>query len=130
ARRNAEHHRVADRITFLQSDLLSSVVRRPSSVNLLCANLPYIASDELRDLPVAWHEPALALDGGPDGLSLIRRLLADAPRVMAPHGGLLLEIGATQGKRAIALARKEFPETQVTLHQDLAGLDRVVAIRL
>jgi release factor glutamine methyltransferase len=139
ARLNAQRHGVSDRITFLQSDLLSSFVLRPSSsvlrppslVSLLTANLPYIASEELRHLPVSKHEPALALDGGPDGLALIRRLLMDAPRVMAPNGRLLLEIGSTQGAAVAALARAAFPTAEaVGVHQDLAGLDRVVEITL
>jgi len=157
ARLNAQRHGVSDQITFLESDLLSSALRRPachlprevrgvklaegssvpssfilhpSSFALLTANLPYIASDELRQLPVSKHEPVLALDGGPDGLALIRRLLADAPRVMAPNGRLLLEIGSTQGEAAAALARSAFPTAEaVEVHQDLAGLDRVVEIR-
>jgi len=131
ARLNAQHHSVADRLTFVESDLLSSVVRPPSPVALLVTNLPYIASDELRQLPVSKHEPALALDGGPDGLALIRRLLADAPRLMAPNGRLLLEIGSTQGQAAAALARAAFPTAEaVGVHPDLAGLDRVVEIAL
>jgi release factor glutamine methyltransferase len=78
---------------------------------------------------VARHEPALALDGGAGGLALVQRLLAQAPRVLAPGGQLLLEIGATQGKAARALAAGAFPEALVSVHQDLAGLDRVVSVR-
>jgi len=131
ARLNAQRHGVSNRITFLESDLLSSFFLLPSSsISLLTANLPYIPSAELRGLPVSKHEPALALDGGPDGLALIRRLLADAPRVMAPNGRLLLEIGSTQGEAVAALARAAFPTAEVRVHQDLAGLDRVVEVDL
>lgn len=141
ARLNAQHHSVSNRITFLQSNLLSSIlppfinphssfVIGHSSFTLLTANLPYIASDELHRLPVSKHEPTLALDGGPDGLALIRRLLADAPHVMAPNGRLLLEIGSTQGAAVAALARATFPTAEVKVHPDLAGLDRVVEIAL
>ena len=130
ARRNADRHAVAERITFLQSDLLSALVIGHWSFDILCANLPYIPSADLDKLPVAKHEPRVALDGGPDGLALLRRLLADAPRVMAPHGRLLLEIEARQGAAVTALARAAFPQARLAVHQDLAGLDRVVAIAL
>lgn len=128
ARANAERHGVAPRITFFRSDLLSSLRLLPASFDLIAANLPYIASDELRTLAVARHEPRLALDGGPDGLLWIRRLLVDAPRALKPGGLLLLEIGATQGAAATALAQAAFPQGRVTLHRDLAGLDRVVSV--
>jgi release factor glutamine methyltransferase len=130
ARINAGRHNVSERITFVHTDLLSSFVMRSghSSFDLLCANLPYIPSAELRQLPISEHEPMLALDGGPDGLNLIDRLLTGAARVAAPHGRLLLEIGATQGAPVCNLARAAFPSAQVVLHKDLAGLDRVVAV--
>ncbi|MCS6889938.1 MAG: peptide chain release factor N(5)-glutamine methyltransferase, partial [Chloroflexus sp.] len=105
ARANAARHGVAQRIAFFRSDLLSSFRLLPASFDLITANLPYIASDELCALPVAKHEPRLALDGGPDGLLWIRRLLVDAPRALKPGGLLLLEIGATQGATVTALAQ-------------------------
>jgi release factor glutamine methyltransferase len=128
ARANAKRHGVAQRISFFRSDLLSAFHLLPSSFDLIAANLPYIASEELRDLAVARHEPRLALDGGPDGLLWIRRLLVDAPRALRPGGRLLLEIGATQGVAATTLARAAFPRGRVELHRDLAGLDRIVSV--
>jgi release factor glutamine methyltransferase len=130
ARRNADRHGVSDRVTFVQSDLLSDCRLQTSSFTLLLANLPYIASSDLPRLPVSEHEPRLALDGGSEGLDLIRRLLADAPRVLSSNGGLLLEIGADQGQAVSALARTAFPAAQIRVHRDWAGLDRVVAITL
>ncbi len=103
-------------------------VDRTSSFNIIAANLPYIPSADLDTLAVAKHEPRLALDGGPDGLSLIRRLLTDAPKVLAPEGTVLLEIEYRQGEAAAALAREAFPDARVEVHKDLAGLDRVVEI--
>lgn len=136
ARTNAERHNVSQRLSFVRSDLCSSFFPStalragllPASFDLITANLPYIASDELRDLAVAKHEPRLALDGGPDGLLWIRRLLVEAPRLLRPGGLLLLEIGATQGAAVAALAQAAFPQSQVTLQRDLAGLDRVVSV--
>ncbi len=127
AKANAEKHNVADRITFVKSDLLSSFITHRSSFNIIAANLPYIPSADLDTLAVAKHEPRLALDGGPDGLSLIRRLLTDAPKVLAPGGTIMLEIEYRQGEAA-ALAREAFPDARVEVHKDLAGLDRVVEI--
>jgi release factor glutamine methyltransferase len=130
ARENATQHHVMQRMAFCKSDLLSAVRYLPAAFHLLCANLPYIATDELRDLPVARHEPRLALDGGPDGLLWVRRLLMDAPPVMAPGGLLLLEIGATQGSLAAALAQAAFPSAQVAVLKDYAALDRIVRIQI
>jgi len=128
ARANAVRHQVAGQIVFVQSDLLSAF--RPRACDLLVANLPYIPSATLRSLAVSKHEPPLALDGGPDGLELYRRLLADAPRVMEAGGQLLLEIEDTRGRAARELAQAAFPHAHVALHPDLAGLDRVVDIAL
>ncbi len=127
ARANLAAHDVLPRCTLLQSDLLMAC-RGP--VDLICANLPYIPTATLAALEVAHNEPSLALDGGADGLRLIERLLSDAPRLMAPGGLLLLEIEATQGESAPALARDYFPGAAVDLHLDLAGLPRLVSIAL
>jgi methylase of polypeptide subunit release factors len=71
---------------------------------LIVANLPYIRSGELASLPAdVRSEPALALDGGADGLDLVRRLVADAPALLAPGGVLALEIGAGQAEATRAL---------------------------
>jgi release factor glutamine methyltransferase len=91
--------------------------------------LPYIPSATLKSLRVARWEPSLALDGGPDGLKQIRRLLQLAPGALAPGGRMLLEIEATQGAQALELARLAFPQSGVTLIQDLAGRDRLICVQ-
>ena len=123
--KNARHHHVAGRVRCLQSDLLSAL---PGPVDLITANLPYVTSEEWRDLApeIRDHEPRAALDGGPDGLDLIRRLLATAGPCLRPGGALLLEIGASQGAPVTALAGQHFPQARVHMHQDYAGLDRLV----
>lgn len=131
SRRNAARHQVDRRVNFVQSDLLAAWLPPhvpPPAFDLIVANLPYIDTDELRGLDVRRHEPWSALDGGPGGLRVIGRLLAQAPPFLAPGGQLLLEIGATQGRAAVALASAAFPAAQVILHHDLAGLHRVVAV--
>ncbi len=99
-------------------------------MNLICANLPYISTAELATLPVAKHEPTLALDGGPDGLRVIERLLATAGDHLLPGGALLAEIAAAQGEAAASLAREYFPSARLEVHKDLAGLDRLLEINL
>jgi release factor glutamine methyltransferase len=128
ARANAARHAVLDRVAFVQGDLLSCAAR--GSCDVMVANLPYIPSARLAGLPVARYEPAVALDGGPDGLTLVRRLLASAPQIMAPGGDVLLEIESTLGEAVMALAQAAFPAARVRRHMDLAGLDRVIEVRL
>ena len=131
ARRNAERHGVEEQIQFLAGDLLD---RRPAPVDLIVSNPPYVSSDELASLPPAirYHEPRLALDGGPDGLDVIRRLVSQSEGLLEEGGTLLVEIGADQGVEVQAIARTVFPEadTLVRIHPDLAGRDRVLEVRV
>jgi release factor glutamine methyltransferase len=129
AARNAAHHNVAERITFLQGHLLAPL---PERVHLIAANLPYVADDEWDDLPagVREYEPAGALRGGKQGLDLIDRLLREAPAVLHPGGAVLLEIGAAQGPAALALARSHIPGADVQLQADYAGRDRLLVVQI
>jgi release factor glutamine methyltransferase len=124
---NARRHRVTDRVHPLQGDLLSPL---PQPVDLITANLPYVATAEWEQLPpeIRIYEPRAALDGGPDGLTVIGRLLAMADSYLRPGGALLLEIGASQGTAVTGLAHQRLPQARVQVHKDLAGLDRVVLI--
>ena len=130
AQRNAERHQVIDQIQFIVSDLLD---RRPGPVDLIVSNPPYISADEWASLPSAirHHEPRLALDGGPDGLQVIRRLLSQSEGLLEPDGALLIEIGEDQGDDARDLAHTVFPadSTVIEVHPDLAGRDRVLEVR-
>jgi release factor glutamine methyltransferase len=126
SRRNAELH--ATNVTFLQGDLLVPLIKRNIRVDLVMANLPYIASDELTALPVSRHEPRLALDGGADGLDFIRRLLSQIPQVCKPNALVLLEIGAGQGAAVQALVRQILNPQSAEVLQDYAGLDRIVRV--
>jgi release factor glutamine methyltransferase len=112
-------------VTYLQSDLLDGVV---GMFDIICANLPYIATAEMNLLEVAKFEPHVALDGGSDGLVLIRRLLTQAPSQLRSPGLMLLEIGADQGEAAAQLARAAFPQAQVSVIKDYGKLDRVIRI--
>lgn len=127
AKANLTTHGVISRTLLVQSDLLAAC---KDPFDLVCANLPYIPSETLSRLDVARNEPTLALDGGLDGLQLIKRLLADASRWLAPAGLMLLEIEAGQGESAAALAQSFFPGADVALHADLAGLSRLISVAL
>jgi len=127
AARNCRRHRVEDRVHLLQGHLLEPL---PEPVDLIVANLPYVSQAELAQLPpeINCYEPREALNGGLDGLDHIRRLLAQAGEHIRPGGVVLLEIGATQGEAAIALARRHLPAAKVEIVKDYAGLDRVVMV--
>lgn len=127
AESNCQKHGVSNRIRLLQGDLLESL---PEPVQLIVANLPYISEPELPKLPfeISMFEPQLALAGGTDGLTQIRRLLAQASSKLLSGGAVLLEIGYDQGPVVKDLARKYFPSARVSVATDLNGLDRVVTI--
>jgi release factor glutamine methyltransferase len=133
AENNARKFNVADRINFVECDILPP---RPASfsteehLDLLCANLPYIPTETLHNLPIYGREPTLALDGGADGLDLFRRLMSIAPEWMAPNSLILLEIEATLGVQALNLACDMFSRAEIHLHQDLTGRDRLLEIML
>jgi release factor glutamine methyltransferase len=126
ARENAVSHGVLDRIQFQLGDLLPWDA---TLFEIVAANLPYIPSVAIPGLPVAASfEPALALDGGPDGLDLIRRLLGHLARVLRPDGAAFIEIGSDQGPAVIAATEELVPGWRATIVPDLAGLDRVARI--
>lgn len=117
-----------DAVVWLESDLLAALP--PTPIDLLVANLPYIPSAVVPTLAVSQFEPVAALDGGPDGLDLIRRLLDQAQTRMAPGGLIALEIGSDQGASGSNAARQRFPDARIDVHTDYAGLDRIVSVQL
>lgn len=132
ARLNAERHAVAERITFYEADLFdiryAEVDTRNSIFDLILSNPPYIPSETLLELPIYGREPTLALDGGPDGLDTIRRLLAESQQRLAAGGALLVEIEYRQGPAAREIAREYFPGAEIQILPDLAGLDRLLSV--
>jgi release factor glutamine methyltransferase len=133
ARVNSARHRVAERIAFIQANLLEPLdgnrARLPGQFDLIAANLPYIPSGTLEQLEVFGREPSLALDGGLDGMDLIRRCLAGATQWLRAGGVILMEIEASQGKTAIELAQAHFPMAATSLHPDFGGHDRLLQIQ-
>ena len=126
ARHNARRHGVAEWVHFVLGDLLDGLA---GPFDVIVANLPYVTTEELAALEAGRWEPPVALDGGPDGLSLIGRLLEQAPSRLARPGLLGLEIGYRQGERVVALCQAAFPDAEVRLEADLAGLDRIVWVQ-
>lgn len=128
ARINAKKMNVFDRITFVEADLFPNLpITDPFS--MIVANLPYIPTQTLLETPVFGREPTLALDGGPDGLTIIRRFLKNAPAWLLPGGSLMFEIEASEGAAVQLLASGIFPKARIHLHKDLAGHDRLMEIQ-
>src|SRR5436309_2459843 len=99
---------------------------------VVVSNPPYVATAEWTALPreVREHEPRVALDGGPDGLAFLRRIVREAPRVLAPRGALALEIGETQGDAVAQMIHADNTYSAVAIHADLAGRPRIVTAEM
>jgi release factor glutamine methyltransferase len=123
ARANARRHNVEKQITFLRGNLLEPL---PGPVDIIIANLPYVRRAELS----LKGEPAEALDGGKDGLDLIRMLFERTDKKLRDGGFLLLEVGQGQARDAAGLLREAFPISEVETDRDLAGIERVLTLRL
>ncbi|MCY3779747.1 MAG: peptide chain release factor N(5)-glutamine methyltransferase [Chloroflexi bacterium] len=123
ARQNAEDHD-AD-VTFFRGNLALPLIDHGVKVDLLMANLPYIATKDLNTLQAGQWEPRLALDGGADGLNLIRQLLSQLPFICRPGAQVLLEVGAEQGQAVCQLVRERL-NSDATVKPDYAGLDRII----
>ena len=124
ARGNAERYGVELLAGDLDAPLPPELAGR---VDVLCANVPYVPTGAIATLPtdVRDHEPRLALDGGPDGLDVLRRLAPRAAHWLAPGGALLCEIGEDQTGAATALLAAA-GLVEVAVHPDLVGRDRVL----
>lgn len=162
AGQNVWRYGVGEQVQLLPGYLLEPL---PGPVEIIVANLPYVASADLADLPrrpappptspnvggikggwgdgrpggpvgaeVRDYEPLLALDGGPDGLDVIRALFdslapgGSAHGKLAPGGRIYLEIGAGQGAQVSAIARQALPTARIELAADYADLDRLVVV--
>jgi len=132
ARANAEAHGVAEQITFLRGNLWRAVNGHvpPGSVDLVIANPPYIPTAEIATLmPEVQWEPRLALDGGADGLKVVRELVVTSPERLRSGGCLLVEIGSDQAEAVLDLLRATGRFEPGQVFRDLAGRPRVIAAR-
>jgi release factor glutamine methyltransferase len=130
ARRNVEKLGLAGRVTVEEGDLFEPIGRMvdPQPVDVIVSNPPYIATPliETLDRGVRDYEPIRALDGGPDGLDLHRRILAEAPERLTAKGRIFLEIAWEQGPVAREIAEGSDAWEDVRILKDHAGHDRVL----
>ena len=126
ARVNVDKFGLGQRVTLLKGDLLEPL---PGRVDVIVANLPYIPSARLKGLQpeLAW-EPRTALDGGADGMVMLRRLMGQAAGKLAVDGVMLLEIDPGQGEPLRRMATRLFPAAATSVEKDLAGLDRIFVV--
>ena len=126
AQENARYHGVTDRVYFLQGDLLNAFSSR-SKFDWVVSNPPYIPARDLAGLPagIRRYEPILALDGGLDGLDVIRRIIAEAHRVLKPGGRLAIEIGYGQSEDVQEIASKTERYSGCSIVRDYSGISRV-----
>ncbi len=132
AAQNVWRYALGEQIQLIPGNLVDAL---PEPVDVIVANLPYVASGDLPGLApdIRDFEPSLALDGGPEGVQTIRALFADLASPagagkLRPGARLFLEIGADQGASARAIARAAFPSAQVAIEADYAGLDRLLVV--
>ena len=128
ARRNADRHGVGDRIGWVCAPLLDGVEDTP---DLIVANLPYVPEADIATLApeVREFEPRVALDGGPDGLGTIRRLVDEARHQLTSGGHLILELGAGQATSVMRYVEEQAELVLVRLRDDLQGIPRIAIIQ-
>lgn len=128
ARRNAHRHGVQDRIRFFQGDLFNPLRGLEGTFSAVVSNPPYVSSGQLTDLPaeIRLHEPLMALDGGQDGLMVLRRVVDEASQFLSSGGILALEVGAGQAAAVANLMAKAGSLGDLQTIEDYAGVERVV----
>ena len=123
AARNVEEYSLGDRVRLTESDLFQAL--GTSRYDLILCNPPYVTDHALSKLPREYsHEPTLALAGGPDGLDVVRRVMAEAPAHLNPQGLLVVEVG--DGRAEV---EREYPRLPLTWATTSAGDDMVFMVR-
>jgi release factor glutamine methyltransferase len=130
AARNAARHKVRERLALIASDCFAALNPQQARFSMIVSNPPYVAEDALAGVQreVRDHEPRVALTPGGDGLSIIRRLITDAPRFLETGGHLLMEIGFDQHEAVGKLIDSKVWKF-LDIHKDLQGIPRIVALR-
>lgn len=126
---NALRHGVTDRVELLAGDLFGPIrdAGLAGSLDVIVSNPPYIPSADIPGLqPEVGFDPAGALDGGPDGLDVVRRILRDAPEFLKPGGTLLVEIGAGQPDAVRRIAAETGVLSVEMFLVDFSGIERVL----
>ncbi len=127
ARLNCRKHNVLDRVRLFQGDLLEPL---PEPVDLIIANLPYVRKADLPDKGTLSFEPRLALDGGADGMEVLRSLCYQLNGRLCGGGTVLLEVGLGMAKEISELLRRLFPTATVEVNRDLGGIERVIKLTM
>lgn len=126
AQENASRHQLGERMALFHSDLLEET---SETFAVIVANLPYIPSSDIPKLSrEVQSDPLGALDGGPDGLALVKRLITEAKSRLAPGGLLALEIGHDQAERVMALLTAN-NYRDIAAHRDYQDVHRFVSAR-
>lgn len=132
ARVNLTRHKVIDRVALVAGNLLTPFASN-HRFSLIVTNPPYVGCQELAssvEPEVARYEPRLALDGGSNGLTIIKTICSQAPHYLRPGGELFMEIGADQGQEVAAMFSskpRDLPGfSRVAVYVDYAGRDRVL----
>jgi release factor glutamine methyltransferase len=132
AQENAKSNQVDERIFFVRGDMFGAIPGGSQKFKVVVTNPPYISHAEILELPreIRDFEPHHALEGGPDGLTAIRHIIAEAPTVLSQAGALFMEMGADQTENVSALVRESQRYENYLIIKDYSGLDRVlVAIK-
>jgi release factor glutamine methyltransferase len=130
AKLNAAKQSVTDRVEFVVSDCFDSLDRHEFQFDLIVSNPPYVSASALAGLQreVRDHEPLVALSPGPDGLSVIHRLLSEAPAFLKPNGHMLMEIGFDQGEAVYNLVDNSV-WSLLEVRPDLQSIPRIVVLK-
>ncbi len=128
---NARRHALGDCVAFVCGDWFTPLAPRRALFDLIVSNPPYVSSADIGRLQpeIQRYEPVEALDGGPDGLGPIRRLVAEAPEYLKPGGWLLLEIGCDQQAAVVRIAGRCGRYEAISVGRDYAGRPRVASMR-
>ena len=117
AQRNVSEYGLADRVNLIRSDLFDNLPEK--SYDLIISNPPYVTAVAMEALPAEYrHEPAIALDGGDDGMDAVRVIVRDAPRFLSPDGVLVVEVGHNRDAAEAAFPRLPFTWLQTSSHED------------
>lgn len=126
ARKNAANMNLGNRVKFIQSDLFDNI---GGEFDFIISNPPYIPTEIIETLsPEVRKEPRLALDGGPDGLDIVRKIIANACAHLKTGGLLALEIGCAQSEKVLKFFKGEEWDTPFAA-KDFAGIERFIFAR-